>query len=205
MKKSSTYFKAIGFDYGGVLTGLSSSEYISRISKLLKVKPIEYVEIYYKYNQKANSGEITWHQLWIYVLRELGKSDKYDELMNIFKNSNFGEINTKVLDLIEALRKKGYKTGLLSNNDNETAKTIRSSGLEKYFDVIEISSETGLVKPNPVAIEHFAQNLGVNVNDIIFIDDSEKSLSSSDEVGYMPILYSNLNNLKISLKKLNVI
>jgi HAD superfamily hydrolase (TIGR01509 family) len=79
--------------------------------------------------------------------------------------------------------------GLLSNNTLEAAREMRKSGLDAYFDVFDISAETGHAKPLPEAFIEFARKLEVEPKELVFIDDSKNSLSSATEVGYLPILY----------------
>ncbi len=55
-----------------------------------------------------------------------------------------------VLEFLEALKKKGKKTFLLSNAQHDfTVPEIHMMGLEKYFDDIIISSDVECRKPDP--------------------------------------------------------
>jgi putative hydrolase of the HAD superfamily len=198
-------YKAIGFDYGGVLTGITSAEYSEKIAALLDISKERYQQVYYWHNRKVNLGLISWRQLWELVLRDLGKIDKLDELLDLFNHSDFGIINQSILGLVSSLRSKGYKTGLLSNNTAQAAAKMRQQGLARYFDVLHISAETGFVKPELNAFEHFAESLKVTLAELIFIDDSVKSLSTAKDIGYHPILFKDYGSLVTDLTKLGVL
>jgi putative hydrolase of the HAD superfamily len=200
-----TKAKAIGFDWGGVLNGKPGKFFGQRVSELLGITHEKYLEAYFHHNKKINRGELTWEELWSLVLTELGQPDKVQDVMKISQEFNTDSLNQNVLELAGKLRGLGYKTGLLSNNTHEKAALMRAKGLDKHFDVFHISAETGFVKPEPQAFNHFAEALSVQMDELIFIDDSEKSLSTAEECGFMPILFESYDQLYNELTQLGVI
>lgn len=198
-------YKAVGFDWGGVLNGKPGKFFGLRVSELLGTTHERYLEAYFHHNKKINRGEVTWEELWSLVLTELGQPDKVQEVMKISREFNSDNLNQDVLDLVDKLRESGYKVGLLSNNTHEKAALMREKGLDKHFDVFHISAETSLVKPEPEAFQHMADELSVSINELVFIDDSEKSLSTSQECGFTPILFESYGQLVSELKKLGIL
>ena len=97
-----------------------------------------------------------------------------------------------------------YKVGLLSNNDIAAANRFRETGLTNHFDVVVVSAEIGYSKPHTKAFEIFIERLGVVANELIYIDDTEKSLVTAKEIGYHPVLFSNYDSLLYDLKSLGV-
>ncbi|MDQ5885689.1 MAG: glucose-phosphatase, partial [Patescibacteria group bacterium] len=160
----------------------------------------DYLRAYFQHNKKINRGEISWQELWTLVLNELQCPEKLPDIINLSKKYSEVKINNEIIYLIDNLRKNGYKIGLLSNNTIEKAGVMRSLGIDKHFDVFHISAETGYVKPEKEAFKHLSDELDVKLHELIFIDDSEKSLSTSQECGYTPILYDNYQQLKAELK-----
>lgn len=197
-------YKGIGFDWGGVLNGKPGTLFGQNVSALLGITTEEYKAAYFHHNKKVNRGQITREELWTLVLTELGQTDKVKSVMKISQEFNADSLNENVLDLVDKLRKTGFKVGLLSNNTHEKAAEMRGSGLDKHFDVFHISAETGLVKPEPEAFEHIAEALGIKMSELVFIDDSEKSLSTADACGYKPVLFSSYQQLVNSLSELGV-
>ncbi|MDZ7744626.1 MAG: HAD family phosphatase [Candidatus Saccharibacteria bacterium] len=198
-------YKAIGFDWGGVLNGKPGKHLGQEISRLLGISADSYLEAYYTHNKKFNRGDITREELWPLILADLNKLDKVDAVMKL--SLDFGDYNPNyhVLKLADQLRTKGYKVGLLSNNSQEKADMMRQKGLDKHFDVFHISAETGFVKPEPEAFNIFAKDLGVELKELIFIDDSEKSLSTANVCGYTPILFDSYQQLVLYLKEKDVL
>jgi HAD superfamily hydrolase (TIGR01509 family) len=197
-------YKAVGFDYGGVITGEPSTAISREIANLLGVSEEAYTAAYYHHNIAVNKGLITWDQLWIAVLADLEVPDKHDQLITYLRQTDFGKPNQKILELITSFRQDGLKLGLLSNNTLSAATEMRQEGLDAYFDVFDISAETGLVKPDPATFREFARQLQVKPSELIFIDDSPKSLSTAAEVGYAPVLYDGYDHLTEQLHSLGL-
>lgn len=198
-------YQAVCFDYGGVLYGKTSSEFGSLVCTVLGVDDATYKTAYFHHNKKVNRDEISWTQLWELVLAELGMPEKLDILLKTqqqFVDSN--AVNIEVVHLVETIHRAGYKTGLLSNNSASVLDDITKNGIIQRFDIVDISAITSLVKPDPKAFEHLARELGIELQKMIFIDDSEKSLSTAAECSYTPILFKSYEQLVGSLTDLGV-
>lgn len=199
-------YKAVGFDYGGVLFGQPGPVHSRAIHAAVGVDRETYSEAYHRHYKKRNRGEISWEELHKLVLADLGKPDKLDAVLRV-DDEFFGNatVNAPVLAIADKLRGHGYKTGLLSNNGAELVDAIRENRVAAHFDVINISELTGLVKPVPEAFEHFANELGINLSELIFIDDSRNSLSTADQCGYKPILFESADQLSADLEDLGLL
>lgn len=199
--------KAIGFDWGGVLNGKPGKYFAQSVADAVGVARAAYERAYFHHNQKVNKGEVTWEQLWDLVLTELGHPNDPElvqRIIQISENHNADNLNEDVLALVDKLHANGYKVGLLSNNSVDKAALMRAQGLDKQFDVLDISAETGLVKPNPEAFIHLARGLDVDITDLIFIDDTPKSLSTAQETGFTPVLFDTYEQLVKDLKALGI-
>lgn len=199
--------KAIGFDYGGVLAGESGVFFGEQIADALGITFERYKEVYFRHNKPVQRGEWTWKELWAHFLDDIGQPEKLPEIMHI--SDDYGKrlhtIEPKMLKLVDEVRELGFKTGLLSNNSKENGDKFRARGIDDHFDIFHVSEETGLVKPEPQAFKHFAECLGIELGELVFIDDSPKSLSTSDECGYTPILFETYEKLKTQLAELGVL
>jgi epoxide hydrolase-like predicted phosphatase len=198
-------YKAVGFDYGGVIKGRPGSLFSASVVELLGVTKKQYQEAYYRHNKKVNRGEVTWSELWKLVLTDLGQPDKVKAVMEL-SNSVFDQsINQDVLDFVDRIRSMDYRVGLLSNNTIEAGQKMRELGVDKHFDVFHVSAETQLVKPEVEAFAHFARELDVAPSELVFVDDAEKSLSTAEECGFTPILFESYEQLVQDLANLGVL
>lgn len=60
------------------------------------------------------------------------------------------------------------------------------------------------MKPDPKAYQALCAALQVTPAELIYIDDTPRSLESAAEVGYTPILFENYAGLVAKLKKLGL-
>lgn len=199
-----TRYRAVGFDYGGVIKGDPDPKFLKEICSLLGLSYDEYRIAFYRHNKMVNRGEISWEQLWERFLFDVGQPEKQREVLRLFNKNTHRELNKDMVNLVDRLHSKGYKVGILSNNTKEAATKIRSE-LASHFDVIEVSAETGYVKPEAEAFINFAASLGTKLEEMIFIDDSHKSLSTAKELGYTPIDFRGYDDLIKRLTALGVL
>ena len=77
--------------------------------------------------------------------------------------------------LLDALRSRGLKTGLVANSWPEPARLLRADveafGLAELLDVIVFSEEVGFRKPQPEIFLHALEELGVDPIDAMFVGD----------------------------------
>lgn len=96
--------------------------------------------------------------------------------------------------------KKDYKIGLLSNANNGVIERKIPAELRELFDVIVVSAEVGLMKPDPAIYELITQRLGVKPKEAIFIDDHPDYILGAQQAGMQALLYGDLDSLKKDLR-----
>lgn len=195
--------KAIGFDWGGVL--VPSKPIMPGISVILGIPQQELYSFYLQHNHKANVENMPYKDLWKFLLKELGHLDKEQQALEHMSKQQTHELDLNMLELVQELKSLDYKVGLLSNNTKEAGSRMRGVGLDKYFDTFLISAEIGFQKPNPKAFEVLLSELDVEPSELIFTDDSIPSLSTSEEIGYTPILFKDYDQFRQELVNLGVL
>lgn len=200
-------YEAIVFDYGNVIAGNPGKTDFLRLLTAIGTTREEYDQAYFAHNKKVNRGEISWEELWRLVLKDLGKEDRYEAVLAINREhkASLDNLNTDVIGLAQKLKTAGYKIGVLSNTTLEGARNIHRQLAPYEFDAINCSSETGLVKPEPAAFASIAAALGINLKSMVFVDDSERSLSTAAECGYTPILFTGYEQLAAELTRLHIL
>jgi HAD superfamily hydrolase (TIGR01509 family) len=113
-------------------------------------------------------------------------------------------MNDELLKLIPRLRKNGYKIGLISNYSAKLRQSLIVKKIDLLFDSIILSGEVGFQKPNREIFDCLFKNLNVKSSEVVFIDDTPKSLEKAEVIGYKPILFLNNEQLLADLIKLNV-
>ncbi len=201
--------RAIGFDWGGVIFQTPGGSFNDEAAVFLEIDKETFRQAYFLHNHMVNKGPDTKDyvgavEMWSAILAELDLVHELDRFMGFIKNRPKGSVNQGMLDLVANLRGAGWKVGLFSNNSASGAAEIRQQGYDKCFDVALFSADVDCMKPEPEAFTKLADALGVSVTELVYIDDSERSLSTADTVGYTPILFKSRESLVERLKELGI-
>ena len=98
---------------------------------------------------------------------------------------------------LEQLRelKKQYGIYMLSNTNSimwrsRIAEDFRQEGLERedYFDGIVTSFEARSIKPDAKIFHTVVEKLGINPDETLFLDDSQKNLDAAAQLGFHTLL-----------------
>lgn len=113
-------------------------------------------------------------------------------------------INKELLQYIKQLKSK-YKIGLLSNFHSPWLREIFTNHkLDLYFDKVIISSEHGIIKPEPAIFHKMLEMLNVTKEEAVFIDDRQVNVDAASNIGIKGILFSSNDQLKNSFLKLGI-
>jgi epoxide hydrolase-like predicted phosphatase len=92
-----------------------------------------------------------------------------------------------MVDAVRAARRAGLRTGLLSNSwgperyDRET--------LAELFDIVVISADVGMRKPDPAIYALAADRMALDPHDIVFVDDLPGNLEPARALGMATVLH----------------
>jgi epoxide hydrolase-like predicted phosphatase len=95
-----------------------------------------------------------------------------------------------MMELLERAPELGIPTGLISNSwvmDHYTEE------IRELFDVVIISAEVGLHKPQPEIYRLAAERLGLEPEDCIFVDDLRENVEGAEAVGMTGVLHRDVD------------
>ena len=148
-------------------------------------------------------GEISEEEFW----QKLISSHNLNITVQQFKSAirkNFTEING-TRDIIESLKDKGYKLGLLSVHAKEWIEYCEYQfDYHKLFDSRVYSFEVAVSKPDKRAFEIILEKLEVQPLECLFIDDSKRNLQTAKEIGMNTLLFRDPKKLKKDLQALSI-
>lgn len=179
------------------------------IEKLLEpVLGLEAEEIFSQLREneillKLFRGQITEDEYWTIIIRESNWDVESTQLKEITRRY-FKEIDG-TRDIIEILKEKNYKLGLLSVHAREWIEHCEKEfDYHKLFNSVLYSFEVGVCKPDKKAYEMILEKLEVEPKETIFIDDNEKFLKPAEELGIRTIQFHNAKQLKQDLKNAGI-
>jgi putative hydrolase of the HAD superfamily len=110
--------------------------------------------------------------------------------------------NEELFRYIEQELRPHYKIGLLSNAGGNWLHELFSDDQAKLFDTVNLSCDTGFLKPDERAYYSIARELGFKTEDCVFIDDQERYCTAARDVGMQAILYQDFEQCRAELDKL---
>ena len=96
----------------------------------------------------------------------------------------------ETVELLEKLKKEGYKIALISNTDCFTTDEVLDKyDLRKYFDDIVLSYKVNMLKTNPKMYEMILDKLGVDKSEALVVGDSiETDMNGAKDAGIRAVL-----------------
>ena len=173
-------YKAIGFDMDGTLLDtdidyekLGNAE-VFVLSKL-GVPPL---------STDPNTDDVELIRRGVEYLNDNGNPISFDEVCDLV-NKRASDVEMEsvgtakcfpgVPELLKRLKDEGYPLGLLTRGQRLYAETAMGKcGILDMMDAVEAFDDhpTGEQKPNPIAMDYLAKDLGVRSSEMLYIGDS---------------------------------
>ncbi|MCH5273198.1 MAG: HAD-IA family hydrolase [Lachnospiraceae bacterium] len=176
--------KAIILDMYGVIVKQTGDDFVPYIQQTFPNLELEEIR---KPWDNANMGEVSSLEMWAAIgfQGDLEKIEK-DYLDTI-------ELNDGFLEFIKAAGMK-YKLAIISNDSSRWSKYLREKfNINQYFDVISISGDLKIRKPDERIFRLTIEKLAVNAEECLYVDDRRGYLGAAGKVGMNTILFNSRN------------
>lgn len=165
---------AVLFDLDGTILGTSEKKVkiLNRCAKEVgapKIKRSEYFKIFDRLIQRGKID--TRRPIFEELLHDKDLAEKLSERYQSLSL----EKTFFYPDAEEALRNLSGKKGLVTNGPRLVQwEKIEKFGLSEYFDVIVVSGEVGVAKPNPQIFHRALSSIGSGPAESFYVGDVEK-------------------------------
>jgi HAD superfamily hydrolase (TIGR01509 family) len=197
--------QALIFDYGGVLMRTADPAPRQELEQRFGLPPGGASRLVFGSPRwdEAQLGRIDSVEFWADVGQrlELG-SGGLEEFRRAFWAGD--RLDGDLVALIRYLRDAGYRTALLSNNPADLRQRVQELGIADAFDVVVISGDEGLMKPDPAIFERTLAQVGVRAERAVFVDDSQVHVVAARQVGLQATRFRGLAPLRRWLQGLDV-
>ncbi len=129
--------------------------------------------------------EVCLKKLGVYTKEkvELAASKRRDNLADTFNG-----IPDATYEMLDELKRRNIKIGLITNTFSDERDFIRESKLFPYFDVALISYEQGICKPDPEIFRRMTEKLGLKPEECLYVGDGgSKELYAARDAGMHPV------------------
>jgi putative hydrolase of the HAD superfamily len=117
-----------------------------------------------------------WKDLVYRVFNEVGMVNNFeqffDQVYDRFRDSEGWVLFAETTEVLEKLKQRGLKLGVISNFDDRAYSVMRSLHILQFLDAVTLSSETGYCKPDREIFEAAVRNLGVATSEVLMVGDS---------------------------------
>ncbi len=176
--------KAIVLDMYGVIVKQTGDDFVPYVQQTFPHLNPEEICIPWL---KADIGELTSPEVW----SEIGFQGDLEKIEKEYLDTI--ELNDGFLDFIQSVRMR-YKLAILSNDSSRWSQYLREKfNLNQYFDVISISGDLRIQKPDERIYRLTIDKLAVPAEDCLYIDDRAENLEAAKKVGMKPIMMNSRN------------
>lgn len=181
--------KGIFFDFGDTLAS-TDPPFIIRVAMAMREAgldisdrelEIKYIEADYKlYLKQKSRGGMTPSDYREWFMPLLYESLPIHSELTAFRQrvrAAMSQIEfTRValpgaIDILDELKARGYKLGVISNNDGYTEHKCREVGIKENFDFILDSTSVDMIKPDRRIFRHALSEAGLTPEEVIHIGD----------------------------------
>lgn len=182
--------KAVIFDVGGVMLRTEDPNPRREQEARLGLSTLESEELVFnsEMGTKAQIGEIGRVALWTWIGDHLNLDE---EGLDAFYEGFWGGdvMDFQLIDYIRTLRPE-YQTAIISNADDGLRAILANDyQIVDAFDLIVISAEEGIMKPDQEIYRRTLQRLGCRPEESVFIDDNLENVQAARALGMEAIHY----------------
>jgi putative hydrolase of the HAD superfamily/hydrolase len=204
---------ALIVDWGGVLTerldlavrawadreGIDFDHYLRAMRRWFS--PEEQLEAEINPIHAIERGEITVPDFEAQLAAEIRRLDGHPVQTEGLLERMFASFETAhaMNALVTRAKRRGIRTALLSNS---WGNRYPRDGWDDMFDVVVISGEVGMRKPEPEIFALTAGRLGVEAGHCVFVDDLRVNVEAADRLGMTAILHRSYEQTATRLDEL---
>lgn len=191
-KNSKQHIKAVVFDFGGVLVRTETQDLRRQWEHQLGLAPDDLGRLIFEsdISRQASIGDVPEDEVWAFIGNHLHLSQgQIQKLRSDFFASD--KLDDRLVDFIKEIR-PNFITAILSNAWSGARLLFgQTYGLDQVVDIILISAEERLAKPDPRVYERLTSKLGVLPQETIFVDDFSDNIKAAQAAGIQAVLFTN--------------
>lgn len=134
-----------------------------------------------------------WREIVFAVFNDVGMVENFDhffdEVYETFRDSQGWILFPETLEVLQELKKRQMKLGVISNFDTRIYSVMDSLRIRHFFDSVILSSETGFSKPDIEIFEAAIDDIRLPAAAILFVGDSlEDDVEAGIRAGLTSVL-----------------
>lgn len=196
--------RVVVFDYGEVISVSQSDADRGALVALSGIEPELFWELYDRHRDDLDEGVTLPHEYWNLVARDAGVLWSPAQLQQLWAADIRGWISVEpgTVELIAALHAGGTRVALLSNAGFDYGDPFRHSPMARFFERMFVSAEMGMIKPDPEIYRVAAAELGIMLEQMVFIDNKKINVDAAVALGVTGHVFTTVAELRVFLESL---
>lgn len=196
--------RTVVFDYGEVISRSPSAEDRAALLATSGCEAQSFWDSYWRHRDGLDQGTTSVVEYWSRVAHDMGttwSASKVHELW-VADFRSWWSLEPGTLDLIERLHDGGTRLAILSNAGFDFASGFRFSPLGQFFERVFVSAEMDAIKPDPAIYREVAEELGIELTDMVFIDNKSINTDAAAALGVTVHHFTGVDGLAAFLQEL---
>ena len=187
--------QAVIFDmYETLVTQLRSPLYYgTQIAQDLGLEPEVFLPAWRATEEDRATGKRTFETVMEELMQRFGNytPERHRQVVQTrmaVQADCFARLHPQILPMLQELKNRGIRIGLITNCFSEEAKLIRESELFSFFDAPCLSWDLGVRKPDPAIYRTCLEKLGIPAENCLYVGDGgSRELETARELGIQAV------------------
>jgi len=196
--------RVIVFDYGEVISVSQSAADRAALVEISGLDTRLFWELYDRYREDLDQGVTLPGEYWNLVARDAGVQWSPAQLQQLWAADirSWISVEPGTVQLLAELHAGGTRVALLSNAGFDFSDPFRHSPMAQYFEAMFVSAELGLIKPDPEIYRVTARELGIGLEQMVFIDNKKINVDAATALGVTGHVFTTVAELRAFLESL---
>ena len=191
--------KAILFDFGGVLAEEGFKNGLQAIARRQGLDPDHFFTLARDlvYSAGYITGQADERAYWKALREEAGFEMEDAELRREILDRFI--LRPELIAMVQDLKKRGFVVGILSDQTDWLEELDQKYHFLRYFDPVFNSFRLHKGKNDPSLFLDVSKILGIDPEEILFVDDNSENIKRASSKGWRTILFRDPEGLKEEL------
>jgi putative hydrolase of the HAD superfamily len=196
--------RVVVFDYGEVISVSQSEADRRTLVAISGLDPAEFWKLYDRYREDLDQGVTLPREYWTLIADDAGVEWSPAQLQQLWAADirSWISVEPGTVELLAALHQGGTRVALLSNAGFDFSDPFRHSPMAQFFEAMFVSAEMGLIKPDPEIYRVTAAELGITLEQMVFIDNKKINVDAAVALGVTGHVFTTVVELRTFLESL---
>ena len=160
--------------------------------------------VYWSHRDALDKGELRVVEYWTAVAADLGVTWDLPTIQRLWAIDfrSWISVEPGTVQLLQELHDGGTRIALLSNAGFDFGDAFRNAPFATLFEQVFLSAELGLLKPDAAIYRHVAETLGIELDQMVFVDNKQVNVDGATALGVTGHVFTDVHGLRGFLQKL---